>query len=734
MRDHVRLAADGRSTSSKATPEVILDQELLVMYKPPFWKCELPEGGVKEPGQNVGARKQDEQSLLQWLRDKVPDIHADLFAEDFNPALSGTGFGPLSHRIDAETSGPLLVAKSKTAQKHIKSQFHELKVSKRYVCLVHGRVAESSGEIKDKIRTIRTATATRSEISSGGEWAQTNYQVIATYPQAACTLLACDIKSGRTHQIRVHMQNKGHPLVSDDKYQGPEQARRDRAWCPRLFLHCYRLSFSNMRNEQELVTCPLPPDLKSALRSLGAADETGHAKDWLFGETSWQREVLRPPLTSWQPGTAVLRKVVAILAAAAEPMSLAALSEHEELLPLLAEDGCSHLSGEWILRYWRLFQVETSERSGDFLVALHAEHADGSTEEVALDQQQETVQTELEELQRQKQRAVAREDYKLAEQLKRKMEALAGELKKINTFQQSLEDGGALTGATPKVGLEARSPQVFAEDVKDEALFPSLGPSKGAQRSLSVQRSQASSVSIRGSVGRAVSESATTRRQEPKAEEEFRVPDLKQAIFEFLEGKEQCVAMLNDINNNKRLRMVMAAQQPKLQAVNQKWLKNNEDTFVLLKAKDGETYVGLQKQLEAQAKARAGKAGGRSMRLPGDEAKTEAQPAYNKVIQKIPGSGDAAPLIYNYAEKEKESLKPKEWEERFLAVLRNTPQRYCKAEELLAAVPAFSAVMGGPRPREKLEMLVLFLESFKETIAVEKRGAGAAREILVWAK
>jgi len=747
------FAGDGRSSSSKGgshtwpPPEVIINREnLLVIYKPPYWKCELPEGGVREPGSDQSSKKQDEQVLLQWLRDKVPDIRSELFAEEFNPALSGTGFGPLSHRIDAETSGPLMVAKTKEAQKHIKSQFYNLEVSKRYVCLVHGRVSQSSGEIKDSIRTIRTATSTRSEISSAGEWAQTNYQVIATYSggasKAPCTLVACDIKSGRTHQIRVHMQSLGHSLVSDDKYQEADRVKEDRSWCPRLFLHCYRLCFRNTRNESELVICPLPPDLKSALMSLGAADESGHFTDNIFGETSWQREVLRPPLTSWQPGTALLRKVVEILQSAETSLTLDELAEKEEVKELLAEEGASRISKNWLSKHWRVFQAEPTGENGDVRVELRVGQAEGPVDEVTLEQQLETVQSELEELRRQKQRAVAQEDYKRAEQLKHRMEAASAELNSLLAFQQGAgaEEGAGAHGGSVGAFTQPKRPAIFAEDVSDEKLFPSLAPTKSSAQSMSVQRSQASSASARGSAAqRAASASAATmassRAQEESEAAAEKIPDLPTAIYEFLEVRQGCVAMLNDVNNNKYLRSVMGMQKPKpLAAVNKAWFKNHEDTFVLLSSSDGETYVGLVKQLQAQAKARA-KKGAQALRLPGaGEAKAPVQPAYKKVIQKIAGPDDVAPLVYDYAEAPKDSSKPTEWQDMFLAVLRNTPQRYCKAEDLLASVPKFAQIMGAPKPKEQRELLVVFLESFKDTFKVEQRGSGAEREVIVWAR
>eukprot|EP00913_Durusdinium_trenchii_P021758 g20442.t2 len=233
------------------SPEIMLDlDQVLVIYKPPHWKVELP-------------------SNTQDLGD----------CDHVHERLQGKVWNPKRRKV---------VFRTKLAQEY-----------------PHARCATIARNVRTEnahIRTLRTDATTRSEISASGDWAETRYQVIATYDsvRGLYSLLACDITSGRTHQIRVHMQHLGHPLVSDDKYAS-ETLEEDRAWCPRLFLHCYRLRFKDMRNSVQLVSCPLPSDLKAALSRLGAAD--GPSNDLLFEETSWQREVFRVPAMAWRPGT-----------------------------------------------------------------------------------------------------------------------------------------------------------------------------------------------------------------------------------------------------------------------------------------------------------------------------------------------------------------------------------------------------------------------------------------------
>merc|ERR1712187_518770 len=93
---------------------------------------------------------------------------------------------------------------------------------------------------------------------------------IGAYLRAhALSLVECRPLTGRTHQIRAHMAHRGWPLVSDTKY-GKKQGIRDTQWCPRLFLHCLRLSYSGKEFAFD-VSDPLPPDLAQALRQVGGA-------------------------------------------------------------------------------------------------------------------------------------------------------------------------------------------------------------------------------------------------------------------------------------------------------------------------------------------------------------------------------------------------------------------------------------------------------------------------------
>jgi len=758
---------------SRTLPEVILDlEQAFVIYKPPHWRCELPSKDAMVPDEATGKGSRDPLILLRWMREELTSINPELFEEDFNPALSGTGFGPLSHRIDQETSGPMIVAKTKEAQRFLKAQFHKTEVSKRYVCLVHGRVARPSGTIDANIRTFRTDALTLSEISTSGDWAQTDYQVIATYGPISSrsagggySLVACDIKSGRTHQIRVHMLHLGHALVSEDKYVSEERLAEDRTWCPRLFLHSYRLCFRGLDNKHIQVTCPLPDDLKAALQRLGGAEPSGHSADMLFGETSWMSEVFRPPILAWRPNTRLERCVAALLSTSSEPVALDDINKDEEVQRLAkkeglkVKDGGSSIGKAWLSKHWRVFEVVPPESgspiTGDdsgLRLRLRPAYTGGESgdPELDLERKVEAVRFELEELQRLKQRAVAEEQYEKAAQIKTRCDASSAELSSLlRLLDDDVTDQAdqAAQAARPVLHVNAddgrwvEQPITFEEDVRDESLFPSLVPSKAPaglapkrQGSISVGPAARLSAPAVGTASvRSVSQGPAATLQGKDADRaEEQVLDLKDALVSFLERRDGARAHMNEVNNDKFLREVMAAQRPKrMTAVNKVWLKQHSDVFALLRTKDDEMYVALAKVIEAKAKA------AKSAQQAADGPKS---PAYHQVIQRTAAGDKAPPLVYGYSsapppkQAEEVSTVATSWQDKFLMTLEKLPQRFCSAEELLQAIPLFAEAFGARKAFEQKELLVMFLENFPDKFRVEKRGSGADRQFIVWAK
>lgn len=174
------------------------------------------------------------------------------------------------HRLDKDTSGLIVVAKTEDAHEKLSEQFRMREVFKSYITLVHGSLKEESGRIEQPIsRDPRHRT--RMAVVRGGRMALSLYRVRRAFERF--TLLDVEIKTGRTHQIRVHLQWLKHPVVGDETYGGGRdktvmdvRARAAIARLNRLFLHAEQLGFRHPRTGEMLrFVAPLPPELTALL-------------------------------------------------------------------------------------------------------------------------------------------------------------------------------------------------------------------------------------------------------------------------------------------------------------------------------------------------------------------------------------------------------------------------------------------------------------------------------------
>jgi 23S rRNA pseudouridine1911/1915/1917 synthase len=181
------------------------------------------------------------------------------------PQLVAIPRAGIVHRLDKETSGLLVVAKTLEAQTSLVRQLQTRMVKREYLALVHGKVAHD-GKIAAAIGRHPTRR-TRMAINARGKPAVTHYQVLHRYPHA--TLLCCRLETGRTHQIRVHLQSIDHPLIGDPTY-----GRRSRdpllAQFPRQALHAQRLALVHPIGGKQVAWEAAPPaDLRALLDALG---------------------------------------------------------------------------------------------------------------------------------------------------------------------------------------------------------------------------------------------------------------------------------------------------------------------------------------------------------------------------------------------------------------------------------------------------------------------------------
>lgn len=227
------------------------DRDLLLLNKPP--------GLVVHP-----APGHESGTLVNALLHYIPDLEG----------IGGTLRPGIVHRLDKDTSGILVVAKTARAQAGLSTQFKARAVTKEYQALVYGRMPSPSGRINRPIGRHPVDRKRMSTVSRNARPAETHWTQREALP--ATTLLDLDLKTGRTHQIRVHCAAIGHPLVGDPMYgshkamKGAPAAVQDRLRpVDRQMLHARRLKFTHPVTSVFLeFEAPIPPDFSRLLADL----------------------------------------------------------------------------------------------------------------------------------------------------------------------------------------------------------------------------------------------------------------------------------------------------------------------------------------------------------------------------------------------------------------------------------------------------------------------------------
>lgn len=234
-----------------APPEILYrDQDLIVLNKPP--------GVLSIPDRFVP----DKPNLLHQLRKELGEVW-------------------VVHRLDRETSGVICFALNAKAHRHLSLQFEERRVEKYYWAVVDGLLPDKQGVI-DRPIGAHPGISGKMIISAQGKPALTHYRVLAAYQ--FFSLVEADIRTGRTHQIRVHFESLGHPLVVDELY-GKREAlnlseikrrnfrlgknEEERPLFRRLSLHARRLVVESPGSGDRVeVEAPLPKDFRAMLRQM----------------------------------------------------------------------------------------------------------------------------------------------------------------------------------------------------------------------------------------------------------------------------------------------------------------------------------------------------------------------------------------------------------------------------------------------------------------------------------
>lgn len=167
------------------------------------------------------------------------------------------------HRLDATTSGLMLVAREQKTMELLQEDFRERTIEKKYLALARGNLERLEGVLEGPIGR-HPQNRLKMAVVEGGRPSTTEYRVL--WNGSGCALVVCGLLTGRTHQIRVHMAAAGHPLFGDALYGGRTMSGLDR-----VFLHSWRLAFTHPITEEPLsFTCPLPSELRDYLKQFRA--------------------------------------------------------------------------------------------------------------------------------------------------------------------------------------------------------------------------------------------------------------------------------------------------------------------------------------------------------------------------------------------------------------------------------------------------------------------------------
>ena len=199
---------------------------------------------------------------------------------DSLPGIGGERRPGIVHRLDKDTSGVMVVAKTETALAVLSAAFAARDLDRAYLALAWGVPAPAAGSIEGAIGRDPRERKRMAVVARGGKPALTHYRTLAAHAPAA-SLLECRLATGRTHQIRVHLASRGHPVVGDPLYLRripaaaralPEPLRRTLLDFPRQALHAARLGFAHPRTGAALSFGTAPPaDMQRLLAVLGMA-------------------------------------------------------------------------------------------------------------------------------------------------------------------------------------------------------------------------------------------------------------------------------------------------------------------------------------------------------------------------------------------------------------------------------------------------------------------------------
>jgi len=256
--DQVRIPPVRVSEVSQATPDMAAARRLAsnILYEDNrLLVLDKPSGMAVHGGSGLS------YGVIEALRALRPDA----------PYLE------LVHRLDRDTSGCLLIAKRRSELRTLHELLRNGAVEKRYLLLVQGDWSQGPFRVDAPLRKNQLQGGERMvRVDPEGKTALTLFRFLERYPGAS--LMEAELKTGRTHQIRVHAAHAGHPLAGDTRYGDADFNRQIRAMgLKRLFLHAHYVAFTDQeRNRSIEVSAPLGADLRKLVQQLETTPDTGH--------------------------------------------------------------------------------------------------------------------------------------------------------------------------------------------------------------------------------------------------------------------------------------------------------------------------------------------------------------------------------------------------------------------------------------------------------------------------
>jgi len=249
-------------------------KEPRIIYEDAFFLVvDKPAGMVVNRASSVG----EEKTIQDWIESRPEWKGQQLDHNEASVSYFVRRSGVV-HRLDKETSGVMVIAKTAATFSHLLQQFATRQVKKTYIALVHGLLQPKQGIVRLPLARCRQDRQ-RFSVAVSGKLAETSWQVIRFYQRCVkpdlqtkgyqgFSLLEVEPQTGRTHQIRVHFSFLGYPVVGDERYAG-RKSRLDRQWCPRQFLHAKELDFIHPVSAKRVeFNAKLPDDLRAALSFL----------------------------------------------------------------------------------------------------------------------------------------------------------------------------------------------------------------------------------------------------------------------------------------------------------------------------------------------------------------------------------------------------------------------------------------------------------------------------------